>query len=50
MRRTLFAAAVAAALAGLMPSTASASHSCAEGFEIICFVGCPAPPRICPWS
>jgi hypothetical protein len=48
MRRTLVALAAGAALLGLAPVHASASHTCANGFEIVCFLGCPSPPKICP--
>jgi hypothetical protein len=48
MRRLLLAAAVAgAAVIGVAPGTASASHACAEGFEILCTALCPAPPKLC---
>ncbi len=51
MRRTLLAlAAVGMAFGGLTATPASATHSCAPGFEIICFLGCPSPPKICPLS
>lgn len=50
MRRTLIALAAGAAMLSFVPTTqANASHSCAQGFEIICFIGCPSPPKICPW-
>ena len=50
MRRTLLAVAFGgAALLGLAPTAAQANHNCAEGFEIVCFIGCPNPPKICPW-
>ena len=49
MRRVLAVAAIGAALVGWVPaSPASANHNCAEGFEIVCFIGCPSP-KICPW-
>jgi hypothetical protein len=43
MRRTLVALAAAAALAAIAPTQASASHACAEGFEILCTRVCPKP-------
>ncbi|HVF05972.1 MAG TPA: hypothetical protein VNA20_14110 [Frankiaceae bacterium] len=51
MRRTLLAlTAGALTLSGLVTAApASANHNCAEGFEIVCFIGCPNPPKICPW-
>jgi hypothetical protein len=50
MRRSVVAvAAVAAALGWLPTSPAAASHTCAEGLEIVCFLGCPTPPKFCPW-
>lgn len=50
MRRTLIAAALtSAALVGWAPATSSAHHTCAEGFELVCYAGCPDPPKICPW-
>jgi hypothetical protein len=51
MRRTLVTAiALGVAALGWVPTAASANHSCAEGFEIVCFAGCPSPPKICPWN
>ena len=51
MRRMTLPALVAGALAlsGWLAAPASAHHSCAEGFEIVCYAGCPSPPKICPW-
>ena len=47
-RHLLAAAAITVALVGWAPTPSYATHSCAPGFEIICFLGCPAPPKICP--
>lgn len=50
MRRLLLAAAVAAAaVVGVTPGTSSAAHYCNGTIEeLVCFVGCPRPPKICP--
>ena len=47
MRRTLLALAAGAALLSAAPTTASASHACAEGFEILCTRVCLSKPQIC---
>lgn len=47
MRRTLLALATGAALLSVAPTTASASHACAEGFEILCTQVCLQKFQIC---
>jgi hypothetical protein len=44
MRRTLIALAVAAVSASFVPTSAQASHACAEGFEILCTRICIEKP------
>ena len=43
MRRTLLALVATAGVLSFAPTQASASHACADGFEILCTRICPKP-------
>jgi len=48
MRRTLLALVAGTALLSIAPAPASASHACAEGFEVLCTRICIGRPiNIC---